>query len=85
MCKTERRSLFRPIHVRTNIGASIEYLCQDKGEGDDRAKTLFLQATFDINQNEPVRVNIKEPLELEPLKKIDEIRRISNKELRLTK
>ena len=32
-----------------------------------------------------MQVNMKEPVELEPMKKIDEIRRFSNKELRLTK
>ena len=32
-----------------------------------------------------MRVNMKEPVDLEPMKKIEEIRRISNKELRLTK
>ena len=32
-----------------------------------------------------MRTNMKEPVELEPMKKIDEIRRFSNKELRLTK
>ena len=30
-------------------------------------------------------MNLKEPVELEPMTKIDEIRRFSNKELRLTK
>ena len=33
----------------------------------------------------PMRVNMKEPVELEPLMKIDEIKRFSNKELRFTK
>ena len=32
-----------------------------------------------------MRVNVKEPVKLEPMKKIDENRRFSNKELRLTK
>ena len=32
-----------------------------------------------------MRVNMKEPMELEPMRKIDEIRRFLNKELRLTK
>ena len=32
-----------------------------------------------------MRVNMKEPVELEPMKKIDQIRSFSNKELRLTK
>ena len=54
-------------------------------EGDDRAKTFLLQALLDIHQSKPMRVNMKEPVELEPMKKIDEIRRFSKKELRLTK
>ena len=31
-----------------------------------------------------MRVNMREPVELEPMRKIDEIRRFSNKELRFT-
>ena len=54
-------------------------------EGDERAKALLLLALLDINQSKPMRVNMKEPVELDPMKKIDEIRRFSNKELRLTK
>ena len=54
-------------------------------EGDERTKALFLLALLDIQQSKPMRVNMKEPEELEPMKKIDEIRRFSNKELRLTK
>ena len=54
-------------------------------EGDERAKALLLLALLDIHQNKPMRVNMKEPVELEPMKKIDEIRRFSNKEMRLTK
>ena len=54
-------------------------------EGDERAKALLLLAILDIYQSKPMRVNMKEPVELEPLKKIDEIRRFSNKELRLLK
>ena len=52
-------------------------------EGNVLGKTLRLQALMDIHQTKPMRV--KEPVELEPLTKIDEIRRFSNKELRLTK
>ena len=55
------------------------------GEGDERAKTLLLLALLDMHQSKPMRVNMKEPVELEPMRKIDEIRRFSNKELRLTK
>ena len=32
-----------------------------------------------------MRLNMKEPVELEPMKKIDEIRRLSNREMRLTR
>ena len=38
-----------------------------------------------MQQSKPMRVNMKELEELEPMRKIDEIRRFSNKELRLTK
>ena len=54
-------------------------------EGDERAKALLLFALLDVHQSKPMRVNMKEPVELEPMRKIDEIRRFSNKELRLTK
>ena len=54
-------------------------------EGDERAKALLLLALLDIKQSKPMRVNMKEPEELKPMRKIDEIRRFSNKELRLTK
>ena len=53
--------------------------------GDERAKSLLLLALLDMQQSKPMRVNMKEPEELEPMRKIDEIRRFSNKELRLTK
>ena len=55
-------------------------------EGDERAKALLLLALLDIHQSKPMRVkNMKEPVEPEPMKKIDEMRRFSNKELRLSK
>ena len=54
-------------------------------EGDEQAKALLLLALLDMQQSKPMRVNMKEPEELEPMRKIDEIRRFSNKELRLTK
>ena len=47
-------------------------------EGNERAKALLLLALLDIHQSKPMQVNMKEPVELEPMKKIDEIRRISN-------
>ena len=54
-------------------------------EGDERAKALLLLALLEMHQSKPMRVNMKEHEELEPMRKIDEIRRFSNKELRLTK
>ena len=54
-------------------------------EGNERAKALLLLALLDIYQSKPMRINMKEPVELEPIKKIDKIRRFSNKELRLSK
>ena len=54
-------------------------------EGDERAKALLLLALLDMHQSKPIKVNMKEPEELEPMRKIDDIRRFSNKELRLTK
>ena len=54
-------------------------------EDDERAKTLLLLALLDMQQSKPMRVNMKEPVELEPIKKIDEIRKFSNKELRFFK
>ena len=53
--------------------------------GDERAKALLLLALLDMHQSKPMRVNMKEPVELEPMRKLDEIWRFSNKELRLTK
>ena len=54
-------------------------------EGDERVKALLLLALLDMHQSRPMMVNLKKPEELEPMRNIDEIRRFSNKELRLTK
>ena len=54
-------------------------------EGDERAKALLLLALLNIHQSKSMRVNMKEPVELTQMKKIDEKRRVSNKEMRLTK
>ena len=43
-------------------------------EGDERAKALLLLALLDMHQSKPMRVNMKEPEELEPMRKIDEQR-----------
>ena len=52
-------------------------------EDSDLARTLLLQALLDIHQSKPLRVNMKKTKELETLKKVDEMRRFSNEELRL--
>ena len=85
MQEAERRSPFQWIHVRTNIGTSVNTCAKVLREGDDRTKTLLLPALLDMHQSKPMRVNMNGPLELEPMKKYDEIRRFSSKELRLTK
>ena len=54
-------------------------------ECDERAKALLLLALLDIYQSKRMRVNMKKNVELEPMKKIDEKRRFSKKELRLSK
>ena len=54
-------------------------------EGDERGKALLLIALLDIDQSKPMRVNKKEPVELEPMKKIDEIGKSSNKEMKISK
>ena len=85
MCETERRSMFRQVPVGTNVGTSADYFCKKKREGSDLTKNLLSQALLDFHQSKPMRVNKEEPVELEPLKKIDKIRIFSNKELSLTK
>ena len=40
----------------------------------DCKRRELLLALLDIHQSKPMRVNMKEPVELEPMKKIDEIR-----------
>ena len=54
-------------------------------ESSKSAKTLLLLALLDLDESKPMRAKMKEPVEVEQLKRIDEIRRFSNKELRLMK
>ena len=74
---------------RTEALCFIRFLIEQNsvpaGEGDERAKALLLLALLDMHQSKPMRVNMEEPVELELMRKIDEIRRFSNKELSLTK
>ena len=48
------------------------YLKRDRIVACKRRELLL--ALLDIHQSKPMRVNMKEPVELEPMKKIDEIR-----------
>ena len=83
MCETERRSLLRPI--QQILLPAWNTCAKMLREGSDRAKTLLLQSLLDIHQSKPMRVLMKEPVELKPMKKIDKKRRFSYKDLRLTK
>ena len=53
-------------------------------EGDEQANAFLSLALLDIHQSKPMRVNMKEPVELESMKKFFEIKRFSNQEMRLT-
>ena len=80
----EKRSFIRFVLEQILVPA-LNTCAKMLREGQDRAETLLLQARLDIHQSKPMRVNMKEPVELEPMKKVDEIRRFSSKELKLTK
>ena len=54
-------------------------------ESGELAKTLLLQEPLDIHRSQPMWANIKEPVELEPSKKMEDIRIFSYQELRLAK
>ena len=54
-------------------------------ESKDLAKNLLLEALLNFHQSKPMLVSMKKPVELEPVNKIDEIRRFSNKALKLLK
>ena len=84
MCEKERRSLFHPVHVGSNI-PFLNTCAKMLREGSDLAKTRLLQTLLDIHQSKSMQVNMKEPVDLERMKRANEIRRLSKKELRLTK
>ena len=48
-------------------------------EDSDPGHTFFVQVLMDNHQRKPLKVNIKDLVELEPLRKIDVIHRFSNK------
>ena len=71
--------------VREAEGGSLFHSVHDRTNFNERVKALPLLALLDMHQSKPMRVNMKKPVELEPMKRIDKIRRFSNKELRLNK
>ena len=75
------RFMIDQMSVPANVSACVKML----KEGDERAKALLLLALLDMHQSKPMRLNMKKPVEQEPMRKIDEIKRFSNKELRITK
>ena len=85
-CSKRRDALcFIRFMIEQNSVPALNTCVKMQKEGDERAKALLLLALLDMHQSKPMRVNMKEHEELEPMRKIDEIRRFSNKELRLTK
>ena len=53
-----------------SVPALNTYTCVKMlSEGDERAKALLLLALLDMHQSNPMRVNMKEPVELEPMRK----------------
>ena len=85
-CAKRRDALYFIRFMIEQMSASALNTCiKMLKKSDERAKALLLLALLDMHQSKPMRVNMKEPVELEPMRKIDKIRRFSNKELRITK
>ena len=85
-CSKRRDTLcFIQFMIEQNSVSALNTCVEMLREGDERKRALLLRALLDMHQSKPMRSNMKEPGELEPMRKLDEIRRFSNKELRLTK
>ena len=79
-------ALITILYVRAEVQLRFAWCMIGLTRGEyERTKALLLLALLDIYQSKPMRINMKGPVKLEPMKKIDEIRRFSNKELRLSK
>ena len=70
--EAERRSLFHPIHIKHISVPALNTCARMLIDGDEQAKALLLLALLDMHQSKPMRLNMKEPEELEPMWKIDE-------------
>ena len=71
-CATRRNALcFVRFMLEKMSSPALNTCAKMMGEDGDLAKTLLLQALLDTHRSTPLRVKMKEPLELEPLKKIE--------------
>ena len=85
VCAKRRDALCFVRFMLEQISVPAQNNCAKMLRGfSDLARTLLLQALLDIHHSKPIRMNMKEPVEVEPLKKIDEKQRFSKKEPRLT-
>ena len=70
LCAKRRDALcFIRIMIEQISVPALNYCVKMLREGDERAKALLLLALLDIHQSKPMRVNMKEPVGLEPIKK----------------
>ena len=74
MCAKRRDALgFVRCRLKQILVPALNTCTRMLREGSELARTLIFKAVLDINQSKPMRVNMKDPVELKPLKKIDEI------------
>ena len=52
MCETERRSLFRPVHVGTNVGTSAEYLWKNAERRQRSSEDLALRTDIKLSSKQ---------------------------------
>ena len=71
MREEERRSLFIRFMIgRISVPALITCFKMLR-EGEERVRALLLLALLDMHQSKPMRKNMKEPVELEPMHEKD--------------
>ena len=77
VCEKERHYSFRPVSFLNNLYKKAERM-------QLTSEDLALTSAIRYSRSKPLKVNMRKTVELEPLKKIDEIRRAYSKELGLT-
>ena len=85
MQRNGKDALFSQVHIGANIGTNVEHLCEVLKRDSDPGRQLLIQVLLEIHQSKPLKVNMKELVDLETRRKIDQIRRFFIIELRLTK